>query len=370
MAARVRVRVHQEGYQLTSWLPVDYGIWGVAYNWFKSYLINRRQCVSINGNNSSFLTVNSGVPQGSVLGPLLFLLYINDICNSSELLDFFLFADDTSLRHSSDNLENLETTFNQELENVNDWLLANKLSLNVSKSNFVLFHPKQKKINRTLLLRINNDKIEESNCTKYLGVLIDKHLTWKSHINMIRTKLSKALGIIHKLKHVVPTQILKLIYNSLFYPHLNYAILNWGCAYTSTLNPLRILQKKAIRAILNENWNTHTPPLFHKLKLLTVDDIYKLQTSLFMHDIYNNKLSKTFTSMFTPIENIHTYNTRQKMKQTFYKNKCRTNYKLNFISSYGIQIWQEIDMDIRTKNRHLFKKHQLIYMYINIYEKL
>lgn len=346
-----------------------YGIRGVAHNWFKSFLTNRKQCVSINGNISSTLTVTTGVPQGSVLGPLLFLLYINDIPNSAKPLDFFLFADDTSLRYSSSSIEDLETTLNNELNNINEWLLSNKLSLNVSKSNFVNFYPKQRKMLKSPILKINNEIIEEKDCTKYLGVLIDKHLTWINQINMIRTKLSKALGIIYKLKPFVPVPILKLIYNSLFYPYLNHAILIWGNAYTSTLNPLRILQKKAIRAILDEDWNSHTPPLFHKLKILMLDDIYKLQASLFMHDIHNNKLNETFTSMFVPLTNIHNYNTRQKTKQTYYKGKCRTNYKLNFITSRGIELWQLIHPDVRAKDRYLFK-YSLASSYIEEYQNL
>ena len=121
-----------------------YGFRGIALNWFKSFLMNRQQVVSINGNIFSNLLVHSGVPQGSVLGPVLFLLYINDIPNSVNILKPFLFADDTSLYYSSSNIKDLEITINNDLEQIQEWLLCNKLSLNIKKSNFVTFHSRQK----------------------------------------------------------------------------------------------------------------------------------------------------------------------------------------------------------------------------------
>ena len=153
----------------------SYGIRGVAKNWFKSYLTNREQLVSINDTLSSKLPVKCGVPQGSVLGPILFLLYINDIANSyNSRSKCFLFADDTSLFSSAKNIHELETTLNEDLCNIQEWLLCNKLSLNVSKSNCVIFCTRQKNLTKSLTLKINNEIIQEKSYTKYLGILLTR----------------------------------------------------------------------------------------------------------------------------------------------------------------------------------------------------
>ena len=245
----------------------NYGLRGIPKKWFKSYLTDRQQIVCINEKLSSKLTVDCGVPQGSVLGPILFLLYINDIANSLLKSKCLLFADDTSLFHSSKNIQQLESTLNNDLNNIQEWLLCNKLSLNVSKSSCVTFSPKQKHT-RSLQLEINCEIIKEKTTTKYLGVIVDKHLTWKHHLESIKTKLAKITGIIFKIRHYVPLPVLKHLYSSLFYPHLNYANLLWGNATASALKPIETLQKKVVRAMLNEKWDCHTTPLFHKLNIL------------------------------------------------------------------------------------------------------
>ena len=155
------------------------------------------------------------VPQWSVLGPLLFLVYLHDICNSSNLLDFFLFANDTNLLSADRSVKNLEITVNKELAKVSDWLIASKLTLNIKKSNFVIFRPRQKKLTLqpTMKLFDNNSQhlvtLDCKNYVKYLGVLIDDHLSWKYHIDHIATKISKTVGIIARLRHFVPFSILR-----------------------------------------------------------------------------------------------------------------------------------------------------------------
>ena len=155
-----------------------YGIRGIANDWFRSYLHNRQQFVCIGDTTSDYSINSCGVPQGSVLGPLLFLIYINDFKNCSRLLDFHLFADDTNLFASHKNISDLEILINKELVNVNEWLCANKLSLNLEKTNFILFHPPQKKLNYCVKLHINEFYVAHEKCLKYLGILIDYKLSW------------------------------------------------------------------------------------------------------------------------------------------------------------------------------------------------
>ena len=160
-----------------------YGFRGIAYSWFKSYLNQRTQIVAMNGVDGNELTINCGVPQGSVLGPLLFLIYINDIYQFSQTLPFRLFADDPSILLANKNLEILEQTRNSELKRVSVWLLANKQSVNVSKSNFLVIS--SRKIDKNIKLKINNKELKQENYTKYLGVIIDDKLNWKLYIKQI-----------------------------------------------------------------------------------------------------------------------------------------------------------------------------------------
>ena len=174
-----------------------YGIRDNLLNWFMSYLSNRKQYVSINGLSSEPLEINCGVPQGSVLGPLLFLLYINDLPNISNVLDFYLFADDTNIYYESDSLQELEKTINKELQKLYLWLNVNRLSLNIDKTNYIIFHPYNKPMKEHITIKINKKAIKEKEFIKYLGVFIDSTLSWKHQISTISKKISRSIGIMH-----------------------------------------------------------------------------------------------------------------------------------------------------------------------------
>ena len=191
--------------------------------------------------------------QGSVLGPLLFLIYINDICNASTKLDFYLFADDTNLLFADKNLKTLETVVNSELLNVYDWLNANKLFLNVKKSNFIIFHPYQKRLNYEVNLNIYDNRtnkfgnLERKEYVKYQGVLIDSNLCWKYHVSHVASKISRNIGIIASLRHFTPFSTLLNIYRSLIFPYLSYGITAWGQAGKTHLQTILELQKRVVR---------------------------------------------------------------------------------------------------------------------------
>ena len=212
-----------------------YGIRGVSNDWFASYLSNRRQFVSLNGINSDYQTITCGVPQGSVLGPLLFLLYINDMPKCSNILEFHLFADDTNLFLNNPNIINLETDLNTELEKVSQWLYANKLSLNIDKTSFVVFHSPQRRILHNMNLRISNTSIKSDTCVKYLGLILDSNLNWKAYIHELSKKISRGIGVLSKLRYYVKKNILKQLYYSLIYPYLTYGLLLWGNTYSSSI---------------------------------------------------------------------------------------------------------------------------------------
>ena len=162
-----------------------YGVRGIAFNWFQSYLTNRRQYVEVNGASSDVLNVMCGVPQGSVLDQLLFLIFINDLLAVCKKLKFYLFADDTNIYFESDKLDLLDKTMNKELRKVDKWLTTNRLALNVNKSRFVPFYSSSNIPHRKISIKIRNKRITEENDVKFLGVLLDSTLSWKSRITVL-----------------------------------------------------------------------------------------------------------------------------------------------------------------------------------------
>ena len=207
-----------------------------------------------------------GVPQGSVLGPLLFLLYINDIYKSSSLFAFYLFADDTCIILAINNLKGLESLVNRELGNVNEWLEANKLSLNIKKkSNFVIFCPRQKNMPSIRILdSVTNTygNLEMEDYVKYLGLMIDSNLSWKYPIESICHKITKLIEIIAKIRHYVPRRVLLAVCNSLIFPYLTYGICGRGNCALTFQRKIVTLQKRALRLIYFSKSKEHTVPFF------------------------------------------------------------------------------------------------------------
>ena len=234
---------------------------GSSLNWFESYLSNRKQYVSVNGHSSSLGDVICGVPQGSVLGPLLFLLYINDLPNASKILSFFLFADDTNIYYESDNVTELKIKINKELQKVKYWLEVNKLSLNIDKTNFVIFHSSRKKLPDDIGIKLGKKPVTRTSYVKFLGVLMDENLSWKYHISELTKKLSRSSGIFFKIRYLLPLDILKNLYYSIFSSFLNYGSSTWGLSYDSYLKPLFLLQKKVLRSISFEPSSTPSSPI-------------------------------------------------------------------------------------------------------------
>ena len=185
-----------------------------------------------------------------------------------------------------------------ELKNVFQWLLSNKLSLNVKKSNFVIFRSARKKVPRKIKLEVNGDQIEQLESTKYLGVISDQNLNWKRHISHVSSKLSRYTGLLYKLRHFVPKNALLSLYNAFIMPHVNYALINWSSATETNLNPMKRCLKKAIRAICFAKAQAHSLPLFKKQNLLCFDDIVELEIGKFMYSIENKTLDTTFFKCF------------------------------------------------------------------------
>ena len=233
-----------------------YGVRGKALEWYKSYLTGRNQFVSINSANSNYASMTCGVPQGSLLGPLLFILYINDLQNSSRILSFILFADDTSVFFSHRNPDVLVNTVNTELASINQWICCNKLSLNVQKTHCMLFSNSVSFLPSNVSL--NDSVIQMVDSTKFLGLNIDNKLSWKEHIMYLSKLLSRNVGVINKLKFSFPSNILLNLYNTIVLPYLNYGLLVWGNSTRNQMDRLLLLQKRIMRIVCHQNRLAHT----------------------------------------------------------------------------------------------------------------
>ena len=325
-----------------------YGIRGTSLDWFESYLSDRKQCVSVNGSYSSYLSVTCGDPQGSVHGPLLFLIYINDLPLSSSKLAFYLFADDTDIYCESESLDQLQSVVNKELKRVKMWLDVNKLSLNIEKTNFIIFKSPQHSFTESVSIKIGKFPIKRTCYVKFLGVLLDENLSWKYHLTELSKKLARTCGMFFKVRHFLPINILVCLYNSLFSPFLQYGILVWGLTYETHINPVFLLQKRVIRAIAFEHFTSPTTPLFSDLKILKLRDLFQLKLLTFVYNCVNKISPSCFHSFFDLVESVHQQGTRQVSKNyIFLTQKNTLQFGLRSVRYYGAKCWNDIPVDIK-----------------------
>ena len=322
------------------------GVRGIILSWFENYLSNRKQYVSFNSHNSSRSNISCGVPQGSILGPLLFLIYMNDITNSSQLLNFILFADDTNIFYSHKSINTLINTLNAELVKVASWFKCNKLSLNINKTCFMHFSNSQSQTAHRINVSIDKVPIVEKKSTKFLGVILDSNLTWNDHLHKINTSVCKATGILWKLKPMLTKKTLLILYNSFVLPHLNYCNIVWGNCSKIKIDSLFILQKKAIRISSHSAYLAHTDPLFKQLKTLKLQDIHTYQTALFMFK-HSKNLLPFFQDTFIPNSNIHSYPTRH--RNDFHLSNPKLLLAHRSIRHHGPDIWNSLPDHIKSR---------------------
>ena len=268
-----------------------YGISGVEHRWFSSYLSNRQQYVSIDSTYSSPKFICGGVPQGSILGPLLFNIYINDIVHSSPSTKFVMYADDATIYQHSHDIPLLFINMNQALNEIHDWSLSNGLTIILKKTKFMIFN--QKTNTNNSFLKINNFELEMVNVFKLLGILVDNRLNFNNHIDHLTKKISRNLGVINRIKFYVTISTLFSLYYSLFFSYIYYCNLIWGATYKTHLNKLYILQKRffyIIKQFLNITYTLDITTYFNKYNILSIFELNIYKSCLYFFNLihYNN----------------------------------------------------------------------------------
>ena len=316
-----------------------YGIRDTGLKWFQSYLSEWKQYVTYNDTKSSIKSIRCGVPQGSILGPLLFLIYINDLVSVCQHTMPILFADDTNLFINGDNLLQMVQTLNAELDDISNWLKANKLFLNVKKTHYMILTSKRTP-KPDHVIKIEGHKLDEVQNTKFLGVYLDNKISWKHHIDYISGKVSRAIGMIVKARKFLTCESLKTLYYSFVYPFLIYCNHVWGKACPTSLKKLIMLQKKIVRIICGVNARTSCDPLFDELGFLRFVDINRYLIARFMYRWYLNDVPDLFHDFFTPVSEVHSHFTRQ--SEGLFIPTFKTNLGKTCLSYRGPFIWNKI----------------------------
>ena len=312
-----------------------YGIRGVPHHWFASYLRDRHQYVSLGPVSSTIKPINIGVPQGSILGPILFLLFINDLPSCTENLRTTLFADDTTLSIANEKYDHLVPVINRELSNVQNWLGKNRLSINIEKTELMIITNKRNTNHNDDQITFHNEYLKFTECSMFLGLKLDNKLKFADNINILCGKIAKNIGIFSKIRHNLPEKARINFYFGFIFPYLSQNIIIWGKTYDCHLEPLIVLQKRMIRLITDSEYLEHTNPLFYQLKLLKFNDIYKYFASIYMHK--SLKLGKYQTQ--------HSLNTRNRdLAQSVTQ---RLTQGQQSIAHMGPQTWNSLPVEIR-----------------------
>ena len=336
------------------------GLRGPIHQWIKSYLSNRNQFVAIGDTSSDHKYIKMGVPQGSTLGPLLFILYINDMSNSLSDLNTVHFADDSTLHKAFDKDTNISPQINTELLAINNWLISNKLYLNIEKTKYMIFSIKDKPPD--LSLNIGSSTIQRTQVQKFLGVYIDDKITFDEHTDKTATQISRSVGVIRRMNLFVPRSVLKQLFYAFIYSKFTYAITCYGSAYQNQTQRLKNLVNRALKIVFNVT--TLDQDLLKRENIFDFDLSYKYFCSINMYRILCLNNHQTLATKINSFQTQHTHYTRATTNQNLTLPLYRlTKCQKSFLYA-GIKFWNELPLNVRTVQENLYSFKKLLKEYL------
>ena len=324
-----------------------YGFRGHSLQLLQSYVSDRKQYTRINGVTSTVQSLNYGVPQGSVLGPLLFLLYVNDIQYCIDKNKIKLFADDTGIFQFNRNLNELRNEASRNLSKIYDWFSFNRLALSLEKSHFLIFHSKRKKIDDNIeKLQFGNNSIPRAYSTKYIGMTIDENLSWDLHINGILKSLYRYYSLFYHMRHFVNHQLIRTIYYSCVYSRIQYGIEVFGMCNSGLINKLQVIQNKLLRILGSKDRYYSTHALHKEFDILTVLGIRNMLILKFVYNCVNGDPVDAFKNYFKRPS--HSYGTSQ--AGNLLREPIRTeSYGRSTTHFTGATLWNELPLSLKAR---------------------
>lgn len=333
------------------------GIKGHAHKWFESYLTSRSQKCYVNGTLSDEVPVICGVPQGSILGPLLFLIFINDLTCSLQHSKARMYADDTSLTFTACTIPELQKMMETDLYHIKQWLQCNKLSLNIMKTEYMIIGSRQRLSaleDFDLSLSVNGISLKKVQVTKCLGLEIDENITWHAQVNKVKKSVLRGLNTLRKIKPILDKDHLNQVYKSTIEPYFDYCSIIWDGIGQGLADQLQKLQNRAARIILAASYTKRSIMLLHELEWKNLIERRLNSKATMMFKISNNLVPQYLIDSFPNKAN--EYNTRSGLKD-FILPKIRTSYLLNSFAYSGPRLWNSLPMSAKECTTiDLFKK--------------
>ena len=342
-----------------------YGVDELSLTWFRSYLTNRRQKCFVNGQFSRISTTTRGVSQGSIIGPLLFLVYINDLPNCLNEGFPRMFADDTNISYSSNNPTDLENLMNSSLVNLNRWLIANKLSLNITKTEFMVIGSRQRLAtfdNHELRVTVDSEPVRQVPSTKTLGLTLDENLTWKNHIEVISKKVSSGIGALKRVRGLMDRETAIKVYKGFIEHYFSYCASVWAGIGVTLSDRLQKLQNRAARVITQSTYDISSRDLLNELQGNSLSINRDKQKAIFMFKTVNGLTPQYLEEMFS--SRIGHYTLRDSNRKLFIP-KPNTDYLKPSFSYSGASLWNSLPESLRLSPSLTSFKTNLEYLYSN-----
>ena len=322
------------------------GFRGIPYKLLESYLTNRLQYVQLGNSKSRLLPIKCGVPQGSVLGPLLFILYINDLANCCLHGKITIFADDTAIYFECSTMDDLIYTASTIMKDIDKWFTANLLTLNTNKSFFCVFRKKNKSMNVPDKIDFNEKSINRAKHIKYLGITLDEHLDWNEHISNLCNSLKSFFSVFYNIRDYLFLENCKIIYYTMVYSKIKYGICVYGFTKNENMKKIQVLQNKLLKVLTAKEMRYSTNKLHNDLYVLQVRDIFLQEITSFVCRYINNKLPDVFEGYFRTFSEVHQYNTRGR-ENSLLVPQYKSDTGKDTVKVGGTIAWNKLDCDLK-----------------------